>query len=80
VVSGYAALTSSGIVCSGSAYLMRLRRWRSSWLKRMPLVSWVIRRSRTAQTSDRQLSSPGNLPHRLGAAFDFAERALEQSG
>jgi hypothetical protein len=28
-------------------------------LNLMPLVSWVIRRSSTAQTSDRQLSSPG---------------------
>lgn len=44
------------------AYLLRSRRWRSSWLNWMPLVWWVIRRSRTAQTKVRQLASPGNRP------------------
>ena len=60
--SVYAAVTSLGIAWSGSWYLMRLSGWRSSSVKRMPLVSCVMRRSRTAQTRVRQLSSPGKRP------------------
>ena len=44
----------------------------------MPLVWWVISRSSTAQTRVRQLVSPGEAAHHVRAAFDLAERALEQ--
>src|SRR3954453_5877103 len=46
----------------------------------MPLVSWVIRRARTAQTSGRQLSSPGKRPiplvRRLTSPSDRSSRLV----
>ena len=40
--SVYAALTSSSVVGSLPACLIRSRRWRSSWLKRTPFLAWVM--------------------------------------
>jgi hypothetical protein len=66
-----------GVGCWCPSYLICLRHWRSSSLKRIPLVSWVMMRSSTAQTRVRQLVSPGTGPS-PGPPFDLAEGALEQ--
>src|SRR5829696_8073112 len=80
--SVYAAVTSSGIAWSGSWYLTRLSPWRSSSVNLTPLVSWVMRRSRTAQTSVRQLSSPGKRPitlvRRLTSPSDRSSRFVDR--
>jgi hypothetical protein len=44
------------------------------------LQALLICRSRTAQTSERQLSSPGNLPISFVLPLHLAERSLEQIG
>ena len=65
-----------------SVYLTRLSALPVELVNLMPLVSWVIRRSSTAQTSDRQLSSPGKRPitlvRRLTSPSDLSSRLVER--
>jgi hypothetical protein len=45
-----------------------------------PLLAWLKNRSRTAQTSERQLLSPGKRAHHFRAPADLAERPFEEIG
>jgi hypothetical protein len=43
-----------------------------------PLLAWLKNRSRTAQTRERQLVSPGEAAHHLGPPADLTERSFEE--
>jgi hypothetical protein len=61
---GMLSPTDSSSRASGSAcwYLIRCRCWRSTSVNVAPLLAWLKNRSSTAQTSERQLVSPGKRP------------------
>jgi hypothetical protein len=72
-------LLGDRVVVSG-VYLAELSGWRSSSVNLMPFVWCVMRRSRTARTSVRQLPSPENRPITFVRRLTSSSGSLEQIG